>query len=118
MAAEQHSPAPNDDDQVKEGRIGLDREDESQDFVDKSKLDFDPDDGIYSGTAVDGSSEIPGPHLDHDDPEQSAEDLHRQAEDQAKEAGADPAETPAAKSPVAKAAEQAREQGDAPDGEG
>lgn len=116
MAAEQQSP-DRDDDQVKEGRIGLDREDESQDFVDKSKIDFDPDEGIYSGTAVDGSSEIPGPHLDHDNQEQSAEDLQRQAKEQAEEAGADPAETPAAKSPVAKAAEQAREEGkDAQDG--
>jgi len=116
MAAEQQSPA-RDDDQVKEGRIGLDREDESQDFVDKSRLDFDPDDGIYSGTAVDGSSEIPGPHLDHDNQEQSAEDLRREAEEQAKESGADPENTPAAKSPVAKAAEQAREQGEGPDEE-
>jgi hypothetical protein len=45
---------------------GLDREDEDQDFVDQSKIDFDPDDGLYSGTAVDGSSEIPGPHADAD----------------------------------------------------
>ncbi len=86
MAAEQQSPAP-DDDQMKEGRIGLDRDDETQDFVDRSKIDFDPDDGIYSGTAVDGSSEIPGPHLDHDNPEQSADDLQRQAEEQAREQG-------------------------------
>lgn len=44
----------------------LDRDDEGQDFVDQSKIDFDPDEGLYSGTAVNGSSEIPGPHMDAD----------------------------------------------------
>ena len=38
------------------------REDDGQEYLDRSKLDFDPDDGLYSGTAVDGVSEIPGPH--------------------------------------------------------
>ena len=33
-------------------------------YLDRDKLDFDPDDGLYSGTAVDGTSEIPGPHAD------------------------------------------------------
>ena len=31
-------------------------------YLDRDKLEFDPDDGLYSGTAVDGTSEIPGPH--------------------------------------------------------
>jgi hypothetical protein len=31
-------------------------------YLDRSKLDFDPDDGLYTGTAVEGTSEIPGPH--------------------------------------------------------
>jgi hypothetical protein len=35
-------------------------EDDGQDYVDRSKIDFDPADGLYSGTAVDGTSEIPG----------------------------------------------------------
>jgi hypothetical protein len=48
------------------GKIGLDRSDEGQSFVDRSTMDFDPDDGLYSGTAVDGSSEIPGPHQDNE----------------------------------------------------
>jgi hypothetical protein len=47
-------------------KIGLDRSDEEQSFVDRSTIDFDPDDGLYSGTAVDGSSEIPGPHQDNE----------------------------------------------------
>ena len=47
-------------------RIGLDRSDEEQSFVDRSVIDFDPDAGLYSGTAVDGSSEIPGPHQDNE----------------------------------------------------
>ena len=72
MSADQQNPGP-DDDQVKDGRIGLDREDESQEFVDQSRIDFDPDEGLYSGTAVDGSSEIPGPHLNQDDHEPGGE---------------------------------------------
>ncbi|MGI8680032.1 MAG: hypothetical protein ACR2LX_15390 [Jatrophihabitans sp.] len=36
-------------------------EDESQDFVDRSKIDFDPADGLYTGSAVEGDSDIPGP---------------------------------------------------------
>jgi hypothetical protein len=31
-------------------------------YVDRSKIDFDPEDGLYTGTAVEGTSEIPGPH--------------------------------------------------------
>ena len=38
------------------------REDDGQEYLDRSQLDFDPDDGLYSGTAVDGTSDIPGPH--------------------------------------------------------
>lgn len=33
-------------------------------YLDRDKLDFDPDEGLYSGTAVDGTSDIPGPHAD------------------------------------------------------
>lgn len=36
-------------------------EDDSQDYVDRSVIDFDPADGLYTGTAVDGDSDIPGP---------------------------------------------------------
>jgi len=90
---------PSGDDQ---GRVGLDRSDESQDFVDQSKIDFDPDEGLYSGTAVQGDSEIPGPHLDADSGELTGMDeVRKQAED----AGIDPSDTPAAKSPVARAHE-------------
>jgi hypothetical protein len=110
MATEQQRPDQGDDAADRSenaGRVAaLDRSDESQDFVDPSKIDFDPDDGVYSGTAVDGTSEIPGPHLDGDSGELSAEDLKREAEKEMKEHDVDPGETPAAKSPVAKAAEQ------------
>lgn len=34
--------------------------DDDRDYVDRSLIDFDPADGLYSGTAVDGTSEIPG----------------------------------------------------------
>lgn len=50
---------------------------DGQDYLDRSKLDFDPDDGLYTGTAVEGTSEIPGPHeRDGDDEreEQGGED--------------------------------------------
>ena len=43
------------------------REDDGQDYIDRSALDFDPDDGLLSGTAVDGTSNIPGPHEKGDD---------------------------------------------------
>jgi hypothetical protein len=38
------------------------REGDDQEYLDRDKLDFDPDDGLLSGTAVDGTSKIPGPH--------------------------------------------------------
>jgi hypothetical protein len=50
-------------------KFRLDRDDDDQNFVDQSKIDFDPDDGLYSGSAVNGSSEIPGPHVDDDSDE-------------------------------------------------
>jgi hypothetical protein len=42
---------------------------EGQEYLDRSKLDFDPADGHYSGTAVDGTTEIPGPHPTNPDAE-------------------------------------------------
>lgn len=38
------------------------QEHDEHDYVDRSKIDFDPDDGHYTGTAVEGTSDIPGPH--------------------------------------------------------
>lgn len=38
------------------------REGDGQDYIDRSSIDFDPDDGLLSGTAIDGTSDIPGPH--------------------------------------------------------
>jgi len=113
MASEQQGRSDGDDGGEK---VGLDREDESQSFVDQSKIDFDPDEGVYSGTAVDGTSEIPGPHLESESGELSPEDMQREAAQQAEEAGVSPEDTPAAKSPVAKAAEQDRGGGDREDG--
>jgi hypothetical protein len=40
--------------------------DDGQHYNDRSKLDFDPADGLYSGTAVEGTSEIAGPHENQD----------------------------------------------------
>ena len=38
------------------------QERDGHDYVDRSKIDFDPDDGHYTGTAIDGTSDIPGSH--------------------------------------------------------
>lgn len=35
------------------------REDDGQIYVERDKIDFDPDDGLLSGTAIDGTSDIP-----------------------------------------------------------
>jgi hypothetical protein len=37
-------------------------DEDGPEYLDRSKLDFDPDDGLYTGTAVEGTSDIPGPH--------------------------------------------------------
>lgn len=38
------------------------REGDGQEYLDRDKVEFDPDEGLLSGTAVDGTSKIPGPH--------------------------------------------------------
>jgi hypothetical protein len=43
------------------------RQDDGQDYIDRSKIDFDPDEGLLSGTAIDGTSDIPGPHEQGED---------------------------------------------------
>ena len=40
---------------------------DGQHYNDRAKLDFDPADGLFSGTAVEGTSEVPGPHENQDD---------------------------------------------------
>lgn len=45
-----------------------------QEYNDRDSLDFDPDDGLYTGTAVDGGTKIPGPHEQVDDIEPGDED--------------------------------------------
>jgi hypothetical protein len=80
---EQQHDQPSDQKDAGQGRetIGLDRDDKDHDFVDKSKIDFDPDEGLYSGTAVDGSSEIPGPHQDGETGEVDMDEVKQQAND-------------------------------------
>src|SRR5579875_2005372 len=64
-------PAPDTDaDAGTEGetnpKTGLQRsgppDDDGQDYIDRSTIDFDPDEGLLSGTAITGDSDIPGPH--------------------------------------------------------
>jgi hypothetical protein len=85
--ADSSSDGGDSDGEEKVGR--LDRSDDSQDFVDTSVIDFDPDDGLYSGTAVEGTSEIAGPHLEEDGsvPEPDADEVE-QADKKADEDGA------------------------------
>ena len=52
------------DDTDLEDELDEAREDDGQIYVDRDKVDFDPDDGLLSGTALDGTSEIPGSEND------------------------------------------------------
>jgi hypothetical protein len=79
MVTDEQSPDPK---PGTDGKFGLDRADESQDFVDQSKIDFDPDEGLYSGTAVHGGSEIPGPHQDNETGEVNLDEAEPPAADQ------------------------------------
>jgi hypothetical protein len=55
---------------------------DNQEYVDRSKIDFDPDDGLYTGTAVEGTSDIPGSTSeDHDDPDSPVADSDGESED-------------------------------------
>ena len=47
-------------DQPLEDALDEERDEDGQIYVDRDKIDFDPDDGLLSGTAIDGTSEIPG----------------------------------------------------------
>lgn len=40
---------------------------DGQVYVDREQIDFDPEEGLYSGTAVHGGTDIPGPHEQVDD---------------------------------------------------
>jgi len=40
---------------------------DERDMIDRSSVDFDPDDGLLSGTAIRGGTNIPGPHEHVDD---------------------------------------------------
>jgi hypothetical protein len=46
-----------DDDKETDDEYG--KEGDGHIYVDRDKIDFDPEDGLLSGTAVDGTSEIP-----------------------------------------------------------
>jgi hypothetical protein len=43
------------------------RAEDGQVYVERDNLDFDPEEGLYSGTAVHGGTDIPGPHEQVDD---------------------------------------------------
>ena len=42
-------------------------DEDGQDRIDRDSIDFDPDDGLLSGTAIKGGTKIPGPHEHVDD---------------------------------------------------
>jgi hypothetical protein len=56
-------------------------------YNDRSKLDFDPDEGLFTGTAVDGGTDIPGPHenVDDVDPDDTDSDGDDSDDDDAKQ---------------------------------
>jgi len=45
-----------------DGGSGDGAAEDGQHYVDRSKIDFDPEDGLLSGTAISGETDIPGPH--------------------------------------------------------
>lgn len=67
-AAAEESAATGDSDQP------ADEPEHEQEYVDRENIDFDPDDGLYTGTAVNGGTKIPGPHDQVDDVEPGDED--------------------------------------------
>ena len=42
-------------------------DEDGHDRIDRDSVDFDPDDGLLSGTAIKGGTKIPGPHEHVDD---------------------------------------------------
>jgi len=60
---------------------------DGQVYVDRDKIDFDPEDGLYSGTAVHGGTDIPGPHEQVDDID--PEDVSDGSDDQDENDGGD-----------------------------
>jgi len=66
-------------DQPLEDALDEERDEDGQIYVDRDKIDFDPDDGLLSGTAIDGTSEIPGSE-DGDRPDPDGSDDSRGAE--------------------------------------
>jgi hypothetical protein len=57
------------------------RDEDGQDYVDRAKIDFDPGEGHYTGTAVDGTSDIPGSHErdeSGDEPPEAEQDQQEQ----------------------------------------
>jgi len=61
-------------DESLEDALDEERDEDGQIYVDRDKIDFDPDDGLLSGTAIDGTSDIPGSGGDSEDGEQNAHD--------------------------------------------
>ncbi|HEY2299021.1 MAG TPA: hypothetical protein VGH43_14905 [Jatrophihabitans sp.] len=59
-------------------KLDAERDEDGQIYVDRDKIDFDPDDGLLSGTAIDGTSEIPG---SGDDQEPAADNTDQDEHD-------------------------------------
>lgn len=41
-------------------------------YANRDLIDFDPDEGLLSGTAINGTSDIPGPHAQGEDKAEDA----------------------------------------------
>jgi hypothetical protein len=68
------------------------REDDGQVYVDRDVVDFDPDDGLLSGTAIDGTSDIPGSEDSDEGAQESADGGQDAAQDEAGDEHSDESE--------------------------
>ena len=57
-------------------KLDAERDEDGQIYVDRDKIDFDPDDGLLSGTAIDGTSDIPGSGGDQETADNADEGEH------------------------------------------
>jgi hypothetical protein len=81
------------------------REDDGQIYVERDKVDFDPDEGLLAGTAIDGTSDIP------DDPESVADAEKSDGEsDEASEQASDEASDKTSDEAPDKASDKASEE--------
>ena len=83
------------DDTDLEDELDEAREDDGQIYVDRDKVDFDPDDGLLSGTALDGTSDIPGSESNDDGESDEGDEGGEAADAETPDEQSEPAEAEA-----------------------